>query len=317
MGHRTVNVLSNSHTSEVELLADIRMYTEVHCNRSERYRAVSTYDIKNATKTFDKVVEQGSKPTTQGQPSYTRFKKGHNTKGPTAKYCQAVTSDVALIDTNTVNRTLYVKRVQINEDSEEVQGLVDTGSALCIIKRSIAQKYGLTIKSRTVNLNVYGNTSCVIGDGDTKAWLKIDSVKEYVDLLVVDDHIQNYDILIGRTFINRENVSFIKTSNQLIFDYNMPLPYIEEPNETITGQPTNVEVMLIEHEKEPITAGMVKHNLSFTKDEVTKLVNLMNEYRLCFAFHIFELGCTNALTMDIVDNNVPVVSRPYRASAAE
>lgn len=62
------------------------------------------------------------------------------TEGHTAKYCQAAKTDVALIDTNTVNRTLYVKRVQINEDSEGVQGLVDTGSALCIIKRSIAQK---------------------------------------------------------------------------------------------------------------------------------------------------------------------------------
>jgi len=71
---------------------------------------------------------------------------------------------------------------------------------------------------------VYGNASCVIGGGETKAWLKIDSVKERVDLLVDDDHIQNYDILIGRTFINKENVSFIKTSNQLIFDYNIPLP---------------------------------------------------------------------------------------------
>jgi len=68
--------------------------------------------------------------------------------------------------------------------------------------------------------------------------------------------------------------------------------------------------MLIEREKEPITTSMVKHNQTFTKDEVTKLVNLMNEYRLCFAFNIYELGCTNVLTMDIVDNDVPVVSRP-------
>ncbi|KAL4130600.1 hypothetical protein QTP88_008021 [Uroleucon formosanum] len=238
-------------------------------------------------------------------------------EGHTVKYCQTVTSDVALIDTNTVNITLYIKRVKINEKSEEVQGLVDTGSALCIIKRSIAQKYGLTIKSRTVNFNVYGNASCVISGGGTKTWLKKDSVKEPVDLLVVDGYIQNYDILIGRTFINKENVSFIKTSNQLMFDYNMPLPYSEESNETITRQLANVEVMLIEREKEPITANMVKHNQSFTKDEVTELVNLMNEYRLCFAFNMFELGCTNALTMDIVDNNVTVVSRPYRASAVE
>lgn len=114
-----------------------------------------TYD-KNTTKTFGKGVEEGSKPTTQEQPSYSSFKKGPNsgkstgagpkcyncqlighiarncsrpkrplqcskcgTEGHTAKYCQPVTTDVTLIGTNTVNKTLYVKRVQINENSEE------------------------------------------------------------------------------------------------------------------------------------------------------------------------------------------------------
>jgi len=38
---------------------------------------------------------------------------------------------------------------------------------------------------------------------------------------------------------------------------------------------------------------------------------------MCFAFSAQELGCTNVVEMDIVDNGVPVVCKPYRASAAE
>jgi len=62
---------------------------------------------------------------------------------------------------------------------------------------------------------------------------------------------------------------------------------------------------------------MVKYGLTFTKDEVDKLVQLLNHYRECFAFNLKELGCTDVLSMDIVDDRNPVVSKPYRASASE
>lgn len=38
---------------------------------------------------------------------------------------------------------------------------------------------------------------------------------------------------------------------------------------------------------------------------VTRLVNLCNTYRDCFAFSIYELGWTNLVEINIGNNNVP------------
>jgi len=69
--------------------------------------------------------------------------------------------------------------------------------------------------------------------------------------------------------------------------------------------------------KTPITAEMVKYGSTLSSDEVDRLVQLLNQYRECFAFNLNELGCTNVLEMDIVDDGKPVMSKPYRASASE
>lgn len=70
--------------------------------------------------------------------------------------------------------------------------------------------------------------------------------------------------------------------------------------------------------KESIVASIVKHNPKFTNEEIKVLIiDVLNEFRMCFAFNIYEFGCTNAITMDLVDNHVPVISKPYHARAKE
>ncbi|CAI6355165.1 unnamed protein product [Macrosiphum euphorbiae] len=294
-------------------------------------------------------------------------------EGHTAKYCTTRSPDIALVEQNqTDNRTVYIKDVYLNNSTDAIKGLVDTGSTLTIIRRSLAERYGMDITPRKIQLRVYGNIPCVIGSGDTEAEVRIDTVSEKIKLLVVEDHMQNFDIIIGRTFINCANVSFIKTADQLIFAYDMPLPFTNEPDEALSEQrpftPVTVhelheipaasvkmvevdvnsaivEVLMVNHGdepvqlkkgtqvkrlhmavqqsgpsqpyEEPITREKVKYNPHFTEHEVTQLINLLTEYRKCFAFNMFEVGCTKAITMDIVDNNVPVNSKPYRASAQE
>jgi len=51
--------------------------------------------------------------------------------------------------------------------------------------------------------------------------------------------------------------------------------------------------------------------------EVCTFLELLNTYRMCFAFNLKELGCTDVIQMDILDTGQPVVSKPYRASATE
>ncbi|CAI6345769.1 unnamed protein product [Macrosiphum euphorbiae] len=401
-------LMSRTHNEEYEVLQDLRECDEVFQSRNERFKSTSnSKSTLSKEENFKNKTNPMKSPSTQTQPIKpvmpAAFKRenpevkcyncqllGHiardcpqprrplkcskcKAEGHTAKYCTTRSPDIALVEQNqTDNRTVYIKDVYLNNSTDAIKGLVDTGSTLTIIRRSLAERYGMDITPRKIQLRVYGNIPCVIGSGDTEAEVRIDTVSEKLKLLVVEDHMQNFDIIIGRTFINCANVSFIKTADQLIFAYDMPLPFTNEPDEALSEQrpftpvtvhelheipaasvkmvevnvnSTIVEVLMVNHGdepvqlkkgtqvkrlhmavqqsgpsqpyEEPITREKVKYNPHFTEHEVTQLINLLTEYRKCFAFNMFEVGCTKAITMDIVDNNVPVNSKPYRASAQE
>lgn len=88
--------------------------------------------------------------------------------------------------------------------------------------------------------------------------------------------------------------------------------------EAVGAMRDNLKKTEINHlEVKPITAEMVNCGAMCTEEEVKTVTQILNEYRECFAFNLKELGCTNILAMDIVDDGNPVVSKPYRASATE
>lgn len=337
-------LLSNDHTSERELLSDLRMYTLVHANRSEHFQPefrhekqqvrydkssshdhVSTYQMKR--KDF------WGPSTYRGRRCYNCQQCGHiardctlpqitprcikcNSDGHTAKHCRA--RQHASIKTPIKKSIMEsVKKVLINNHDKPIIGLIGIGNLYTTIQQSVADRYGLQVRSKAINISVYRNAKNVVTCGETTAMVSIDGVREVISLLVVDDRAQSYEIIIGQNFPQRDKVSFIKTDKQILFPCEMKFPCLETRtfNETMSERvPEKMEVMLIEQEREPITASMVKYNQKFTEAEVTMLVNLLNEYRMCFAFNIFELECTNTLTIDIVDTNRPTVSGPYRAS---
>jgi len=117
--------------------------------------------------------------------------------------------------------TCYIKEVRINEHDEPVKGLVDTGSAYSILRKSIAVRYGLRVEPKKISMWVYGNTQSVESVGEAWATISIDQVSERVPLIVVDDQKQNYDVIIGKTFTECKEATFIKTNDQLLFAYGM------------------------------------------------------------------------------------------------
>lgn len=231
-----------------------------------------------------------------------------------------------------------------------------------LIKLSVAQKYNLIILHSELELTVYGNTKANVICGITSAALKIDQVKECVELWVVSDSAQTYDLLIGRTFTDGENITFIKTNSEIIFDYNLELPFAKEDycvtktsvisstkqqclktNQLITVQSTidgeDLEVLVANysstdkilvkgerigkvkssvdiqyHNEIPleITEVMVQCGSVILAPDKVRLIELINQYRCCFALNMGELGCTNLITMEIEDNNQPVNIRPYK-----
>lgn len=67
-----------------------------------------------------------------------------------------------------------------------------------------------------------------------------------------------------------------------------------------------------------IAIGELNIGKDLSEIETVKLINLINEYRDCFATSLAELGCTNITSMDIeLKDSTPVVYRPYRLSYTE
>jgi len=248
-------LLSNGHVDEAQLLTNIRTYMEVEANRCERFQSTTARKKRNEPSWSNKVSDTNQKKEEMTTKTSTlrRDKKGprccncqlyghiardcsqprkpmHCRKcdksGHTSKYCKANVSEVNLVSTQTKGQvTCYIKEVRINERGEPVKGLVDTGSAYSILRRSIAVRYGLHIEPKKISMWVYGNTQSVESLGETWATISIDQVSERVSLIVVDDQVQNYDVIIGRTFTECKEVTFIKTNDKLLFAYGMQFPY--------------------------------------------------------------------------------------------
>lgn len=67
----------------------------------------------------------------------------------------------------------------------------------------------------------------------------------------------------------------------------------------------------------PIEGKMIKVNENISENDVKELVNLINEYRNCFALNINELGCTDVIHATIRDNGNPVVVKPYKTNSTD
>jgi len=74
---------------------------------------------------------------------------------------------------------------------------------------------------------MYGNLQSVASYGQTQAVLNIDDVSELIPIVVVEDSVQRYDVIVGRTFTDCNNVTFVRlmTNEQLLFAYDMQFPF--------------------------------------------------------------------------------------------
>lgn len=280
-------LLSNGHTVEAELMADIRMFTEVDTSRSEQFRSntiqgrrhiITTITPEKSAKTTKSEQStsfkgEQSQKTRVGPRCYNCQLDGHIARdctqprrplkctkckgdGHTAKYCKTDMPNVSIISTSTKNSAMYyIKEVRINNINQPVSGLVDTGSAFTIVKESIAKQFGLRVRPKTVKMWVYGNTQTVNSCEETRAVVQIDGVSECVPLIVVEDQVQQYDVIVGRSFTDCENVTFVKTNDQLLFAYDMQFPFQEEEDPCIIRAKYDAKIV---HDTEDLPAKSAK-----------------------------------------------------------
>jgi len=326
-------LLSKNHSSTAMILTDIRQFDEVVSERNEKWRVPKpgiqnkSGSPKEALPTENNMKTENSIKT-NGIRCFNCNNVGHLSRncdkprkpmkctlcgleGHYKKYCtnSKITPTVSFVETK-FNKSKYIKRVKVNDFKDEVFGLIDTGCDICLMKNSVAEILGLKVCHTERQLTVYGNTKSNAVIGVTSAQLQIDTVAEQVELWVVTDSSQDYDLLIGRTFTDKENVTFVKTQNEVIFGYNFTFPF---ENDEINKTETTVFGV----KDDQITEDMIECGSTLSDSQRSKLMILINNYRNCFALRLQELGCTDILKMNIEDQGPPVQLRPYKTSEAE
>ncbi|UYV65505.1 hypothetical protein LAZ67_3004542, partial [Cordylochernes scorpioides] len=194
--------------------------------------------------------------------------------------------------------------------------------------------------------------------GKTTVDLEIDGVvgKE-IAVFIVNDDAQPYDLLIGRTWTDLPYVSFArigvddcvnsllevvdgKTTVTIIsvgkgnlrVKENQCIGRVEllSPDDIVVNLDVSEDSFQTKSEekregqdqmkrKRPILPEDVNINHSLTPKERQEILDVVNEYRDCFALGMGELGCTDVTKMDIkeVDGSKPVCLRPYKTTASE
>lgn len=120
----------------------------------------------------------------------------------------------------------YIKEATVN-DRLTAKAFIDQGSAVTIITASTALRAGAVVQTASEEDALFG-----LGQKKTmplgKATLKIavDDVVATILVYIVEDQAICYDMLIGRTFIDREDVVMIKAKDQVkLFDGSKDGPF--------------------------------------------------------------------------------------------
>jgi len=151
---------------------------------------------------------------------------------------------------------------------------------------------------------VYGNTHSVESYGETWATVNIDQVSERIPLIVVDDRMQNYDIIIGRTFTECNEVTFIKTNEQLLFTYGMRFPYHDNDVPQSESQVYNARTIQSIEKLPASSAKLVGAVAGNQQLEVIIINDSTKEVELQHGAHVGTIRVNNIIPQ--VDNEDPV-----------
>lgn len=223
-----------------------------------------------------------------------------HTKTPTSEALWAsVSGGVRLINP-------FVKVVQLN--GHTVSGLINTGCTIVLVRSTAAKDSSIhVVQDRTPLYTVTdSNQPSTTTIGKAVDDVCVDGVVDGEhDIMVVSGHDVPVYILIGY-------VCLLVMVLPHVSYYKQGFNFVIETNNTLDKQvlhqqplPELAEVFIAEVVADgpfgsPITVHDIKVGPQATAVQLGKLITLVN--RDTFAKNLAELGCTNVLTMDIVEN---------------
>ncbi|GIY38200.1 retrovirus-related Pol polyprotein from transposon 412 [Caerostris darwini] len=122
----------------------------------------------------------------------------------------------------------YIKIARINKCPLEFAALIDTGSDSVICRNSVAKRLELKIDPASNIMYGFGNIKMCAARalGKAKVDISLDGVKvKGVEMLIVRDDALPHDLLIGRSLLDRENISFARIGNRFHVCYAEDNPF--------------------------------------------------------------------------------------------
>jgi hypothetical protein len=187
----------------------------------------------------------------------------------------------------------YFKAITV--DGKKIKCFIDLGSQCSLISEVAVRTLKLNATRLTVPvvLSTLGDFK-IIPTRTVHADVVIDGIGKEVELFVVEKCVMNVDVLVGQNFSELDDIQYIKTGNTLRF--------LQAP---------------VQKGVNTITRGVVHLGVN-NPGVVNELLTVLNEYPMCIATNMSELGETKTVEMKIeLMSTQPIFHSPRRYAESE
>lgn len=298
----SVSIMSRSYSDTNAMLRGILEFESVDATRRQRYDS-----LKETTRPFDAnkrtsqrpatkttSVDVNQKPVQDASSSrevkynsdspevrsdvecFRCHKTGHLAKNCPIKPKKIIKSETNVISTNSNEDTCkkYVKDIEIS--GFRVSAFIDPGSSDSLIKESVVEKLKFLVIDLSNMIEGFGGGE-VLSEGVVRESVTIDSCRvDNLQLRIVKDIAQRYDIIIGRDFTDRSELAFYRYGNCFEFVYSKDFPFIQFPEANVESAQAVAPIVLNSMCLPPASTNFISVKCN-DMDEVIPVTNLSKE----------------------------------------
>ncbi|XP_055632438.1 uncharacterized protein LOC129772930 [Toxorhynchites rutilus septentrionalis] len=209
-------------------------------------------------------------------------------------------------------KSLFRKTVKLAGGNYEAH--VDSGADRSTIWEKFKHKVG-QISSCHFMLQGFGKSEKVKVTEMVTAKMRVDGLELEVSLAVVPEWAQDIPIIIGKDIIERDDLVMVKRKDKVCFEWD-----VEDSTDAISSLEEEHKVANIYKidwsEGRNIDQEMT--NSEGSTENTQKLLEVVRDYRDCFALDLKEMGRAKSTEMKIrLEDNEPVFVKPRRMEYAK